>query len=367
MTSLHDAGLATFPFRIVPPFGPTDVWVGRSELKQELLALTASWPIRSDSGLYLLWAALGSGKTHSLRFLEHLGSKVIPPTLAVYAEMPEASKDFKDVYEQLIQAIPEAPLQEAIRSFRSRHGDKWLDSPILNGDRYTPRVLWILAQLGDSAPGEVARKWLRGERMSTRELQALDNVPSLKDSDDATRTLTTICRILVDEGQFSRVVLMLDEFQRMGESNLARIRKVNAGIRKLFNSCPEHLAIVLSYSFGVAANIQFMMTDELRTIVGKTYHLPALSESDARSFVSEVISSSSLTGVNGTFQESAIAAVVARLHVDAQAATPPKNLTPRNLMQAFATVLEKALTSNESSFPIDEKTASDLYEKPSSL
>lgn len=367
MTNLSDLSLIEFPFKTVPPTGPTELWIGRERFLRDLIELVGSWIIKPDSGIFLLWADLGAGKTHALRHIEYRGSLLTPPAMAIYADLPKASGDFKGVFEQLIPAFPEQALVNAITSFRGRNRDSWLDHPVVRGDRYTPRVLWTLAQLGDGLQGDTARKWLRGERLSARELQLLDGVPPIRTSDDATRTLGTLCRLLVDDKRYSRVVLMLDEFQRIGESNPRKIRAINAGIHTLFNSCPVGLAIILSYSFGTPENIKFLVTDEVRSRVRKIYSLPALTETEAWQFVSHILDSRSAVRPQVVFQDSAIRAVVKRLVADTRSALPPQNLTPRNLMQAFETILDHCLNKETSPFPVDHALADAVYETPASI
>lgn len=361
MRTVSDAGLARFPFKTVPPIGPTDLWLDRKEFRKVLEEVVSTWSYRDESSLYLLWADFGAGKTHALRFVQHLAATVSPPALAVYSDLPKAVSDFKSVYEQIVPQLPEIVLREAVVDFRREHADDWLSVPELQGDRDTPRVLWILAEMADQPQGEVARKWLRGERLSARELLMIDYISPIKTADHATRTLQTICRLVVRGPKYSRLVLLLDEFQRIGEVTEKKIRDVNAGIHTLYNSCPEGLAIFLTYSFGDPANIAFLVTDAVRSRVDRVFDLPPLGTDDATEFVWDLLEQSKLAGSPvRPFSRPAVEWLVQRLAQDAEG-----NVTPRKVMQVFGRALDKALTSEaEVGFPIDETAAAQLYEKP---
>src|SRR2546428_21514 len=66
---LRNFGLARYPFEIIPPGEPTERWADRAQLRADLQSLIGSWSERKGSGVYLLWADLGAGKTHAMRHL----------------------------------------------------------------------------------------------------------------------------------------------------------------------------------------------------------------------------------------------------------------------------------------------------------
>ena len=78
-----------------------------TELIKQLNALAANWEHNPKSGLYLMWAGLGAGRTHALRYLQGLTEATKPPGLAIYCDIPEATGDFKGVYVQAVSRIPE--------------------------------------------------------------------------------------------------------------------------------------------------------------------------------------------------------------------------------------------------------------------
>jgi len=335
------------------------MWADRRELRARFERLVASWTTNPRSGLYLMWADLGAGKTHALRFIEGLGRKRNPPSLAIYCDVPDTAVDFRSLYIQAATRLSEEALSEAIYKHRQTEGEAgWLSSSVLRGDRTTPRILWTIAEAGASAQGDLARRWLRGERLGARDLALLGATGWIKTSDDAIRTLTTIARLLSRSKHYSRVILMFDEFQRIGQVSQKRVKDINAGIASVFNGCPEGLAIILSYSFGAPENIRYMTTGEVLSRVGENYHLPVLTVNDSGVFLSDLIAHHSTDGQQRVFEALAMKRLIEKLREDSH-----DRITPRKLMQVAGAVFDSAVADGEA-FPITASVAERLYRAP---
>lgn len=361
MSALAAVGLKEWPFELVPPTGPTNAWFGRSDFRVGLERIFESWAFRRTSSIYLLWADFGAGKTHALRYLQAKCSNDTEPVVAVYAELPSETMDFLGVFQQIVKGIPESVLRNVVNKLREAHGADWLQANDLNGDRDTPRVLWQLSEMPDDQVGEAARKWLSGGRTSAADLKLLGGVGAIRTSNDALRVLTTIQHLIVKYGGYRRFVLLLDEFQRVGQASRARLRDVNAGLHRFFNNSPSGLSIFLSYSIGDANAIRLLVTEELMSRVEEEMALTMLSAEDGLEFIQEVIESASITGkhdeIIGT---SVLLEVVERIAQDSGG-----RLTPRRLMQVFGGIFERIITSTKhNSLPIDSATAQELYRKP---
>lgn len=354
MTSLSDAGLAQFPFRTVPPNNATHIWADRSSFRKELVDLVRSWTHKPNSGIYLLWADFGAGKTHALRYLQAIAPETTPPSILVYCDLPESTSNFLEVARQIVPQIPERVLVRAIERYRQNLGESWLSDSLLAGDRETPQILWMLAEMGSQLRGEVARRWLRGDKLGSRESALIDYIPSIKTSERAIRVVASICRIVLRGGEYARLVLMFDEFQRIGQVSRKKIDDINAGINTLYNSCPEGLAIILSYSFGVPENIKFMVSGEVLSRVDQQFNLRFLSEGDAAIFVRDTVNQSMIDGSSvEPFTDSAIRTIVGRLSSEVG-----EHLTPRLVMQRFGRLLDRALAADiPATFPLDADAA----------
>ncbi|MCZ7577047.1 MAG: DUF2791 family P-loop domain-containing protein [Dehalococcoidia bacterium] len=206
--------------------------------------------------------------------------------------------------------------------------------------------------------GDAARKWLRGENCTAAELKLIDGVSKLATSDHATRTLSTICRLIAGFSRFRRIVLMLDEFQRIAQLPEKRRLEVNSGIHTWFNSCPDGLSILLVYSIGVASTIKHLVSPEVLSRVSQTFELPALTEPESVEFVEGLVASAAESGDSrGIFEHEGVVETVHRLAEDSAG-----RLTPRRLMLGFTTILEDALS--EGAFPIGREFAAASYVTP---
>lgn len=360
MTTIEDVGLTEWPFDLVPPTAASPKWYGRAEFRSELDRVVASWAFRRTSGIYLLWADFGAGKTHALRYIESVCNSNAPPALCVYTELPNGVSDFHGVFEQIVRHIPEHAFRVAVNGLRAKHGSNWLDDPGLRGDRDTPRVLWQLSELPNDEVGELARRWLAGVRVAPKELTRLGGVGALRTSDDALRVLTTIKYMITEYGHYSRLVLLLDEFQRVGQASKARLHDVNAGLHMLYNACPDRLSIFLSYSIGIADAIKHLVSDELMSRVEEQLSLPMMTLAQATEFALDILEQAGTRDSVRVLTPTNVAAVMARLDEDSD-----HRLTPRRVMQVLGSIYEGViLAPTRPDLPLKSAETMLLYKQP---
>ena len=358
MLTLEQVGLSKWPFDVVPPTGPSSTWYGRPNFRETVHRIVKAWSFRSSSTAYLLWADFGAGKTHVLRYLQ--GRCPEASALAVYAELPNHVSDFHGVFQQVVRHIPETELRKAVHQLRARRAASWLDDPGLQADRDTPRVLWQLAERPDDEIGEFARSWLAGERLLAAQRQRLGGVQNIRTSDDALRVLVTLHHLLTEYSGHARFVLLLDEFQRVGQASMARLRSVNSGLHMFYNSCPDKLSIVLSYSIGDPDAIKFLVTDELMSRVDDKLSLPVMSIAEADTFMSDTIRAAATDTNPALLSPDTRRAVITRLYADSG-----HRLTPRRLMQVFGAIYSGILLGDDEPPPLlDTDTAMAHYRMP---
>lgn len=358
--TLEKLGISSWPFDVVPPTSGTTRWTGRHDFKSNLDRVAGNWGFIPTSSIYLLWADFGAGKTHALRYMQGCADRNDPPAVTAYAEIPAGTTKFLDVYQEIFKGIPEQCLYRSINALRNVEGDGWLNATELNGDRDTPRVLWQLVSFPDDEIGELARRWLSGVKVSAAELRKLGGVAPVKDSNDALRMLTTLQHLITHYGGYSRLVLLLDEFQRVGQQSTNNRRDVNAGLHRFFNKCPINLTMFLSYSIGISDAIKQLITPELMSRIEEEMHLNMLTQPEAYKFMQETIAQTSLTGDAGPcIDGDAMMDVISKLHDDSQG-----KLTPRRLMQVFGTIFTAAGNAGTVQLPLDREFAMDVYRPP---
>ena len=360
MLTLEQVGLTRWPFDVVPPNGPSTTWYGRPEFRETVHRIVKTWTFRRSSTAYLLWADFGAGKTHVLRYIQSLCESSATSALSVYTELPNNVSDFHGVFQQVIRHIPESELRRAVHELRARSGSGWLDDPGLRGDRETPRVLWQLAEWPDDEIGEFARGWLAGERLLAPQRQRLGGVQNIRTSDDALRVLVTLHYLLTEYCGHTRFVLLLDEFQRVGQASMTRLRSVNAGLHMLYNACPDSLSVFLSYSIGDPDAIKYLITDELMSRVDEKLSLRMMSVHEAELFIVATLRAAASCTQDTILSADATRAVIRRL--DKESA---HRLTPRRLMQVFGSIYSGLLLGDgDPPLSVDADAAMIHYRAP---
>ena len=341
MNPLSSFGLLRDPFDTVPPHAPTSAWAGRPSVKKQLIQLSKSWEFQEGPTAHLIWADVGAGKTHALRFLQHLASKPDVGIRALYCDFPNEVKNFGDVTRQLLSQCDERELRESIFQHRSKFPETWLSGAHHHADPDTLNTLWILSQIPVGQQGDTARKWLKCERLGSRELRDLGN-PSQSDSGDkATKILLTCAWLLLEYGICKRLAFFLDEYQRISTRSKTVINGVSDGLQRVFDSSLR-VSFVLCYSFGDRKDIVFLLSKALLSRVQTEYHLPYLSRSEAMEFIGARIETDSVGNKNALYTADAIGYLIDRAEPSAKG-----QFTPRNVMMPCKIALQRGRDSDK--------------------
>jgi hypothetical protein len=138
-------------------------------------------------------------------------------------------------------------------------------------------------------------------------------------------------------------VVLIDEFQRIGELKANVRNEINAGLHAYFNANPTGLSIMLSFSFGKKENVPFLLSNELKSRAEpETINLDVLSHGDAVEFLSDLLAQFRLREEARwayPFSQAAVNALIGHIH-------QRKTLTPRRLMLYANHVLTAHLLNN---------------------
>ena len=99
----------TSPFSLVADEASAACWAGRGQVLTQLKKLCRTWHNRPDSTLDLVWANLGSGKTHALYHLRYLLAHEFlsdPDSIVIYTEIPDGENKFIELYRRLFTTLP---------------------------------------------------------------------------------------------------------------------------------------------------------------------------------------------------------------------------------------------------------------------
>jgi len=291
-----------------------------------------------------MWADFGQGKTHALLHLA-TSLNVAQNSLVHYVQLPSltVSSPFVALYRQVMQDFPLERLGKLVfEHYRSNVHDIFRRP--LPGAQPIHQLLWLV---GTSAPGkDIAARWLRGDRVTSRETadlviagKKLSVGPSPQSAQDALNALDYLIGAAIafagkDDG---KVVLLLDEFQRVGELTPRRRTEVCDSLHLLFNRHPQGFHLVLAFAGGLPRIVDSVLTNDLQARVSTRLHLPPMSSGQARDYLKELVSSS---GGPFPYEVGAIEYIVESIGLG-------EVISPRKLNVAAGVLTNEVLTHRE--------------------
>ncbi len=353
--------LSEWPFRTVPDDAFTKVWADRQQVKEHIDRLLWRWSRVENSTIHLVWADLGAGKTHTLKHIRqrcldqrHLG--IIP----IYAVMPKQLRSFLEVYQAIMANLDLNALAEAFaRVYRATSERKLVDGWF----SYVPDAISALRMMQSDRTQDrlLATEWLRGTKFARRGLDTLGVTRYVRTTDEAVAIVSGLTRLGRLAGQYRRIVVMLDECQRIGNFKLAVGRDINIGLQTWYDEVSIGLTLVLSFGSGEEKFVRHLLSPELQS---REDHLrvsmPLLSKSEAVNFVQDLLNHFRCGDVPSPWfpwTRETVEAVIG--HIDRDS-----GVTPRVLMKAFDALLTEAdfQIANGGQFAISSGEAIKLVE-----
>jgi hypothetical protein len=324
--------LRSSPFSLVADDSSSACWAGRTQVLDQLKKLCRSWVNRSDSTLDVVWANLGAGKTHALFHLGHLLEtefKTNPEAIVVYAEVPERDSHFIEIYRRLVSSLRLADIAKL--SVGATKGS--LSPSVARACR--------AIEFGSENEKRVATDWITAGRPAMRELRAVTGIDSRIESDvEAERVLSDLLGLAAAGGR--RVVVLLDEFQRVGHLAQRGREAMLSHLRTLFSRQSSHFSLVLAVGTRMEKTALELLPSELKTIMGMrpTVSLPEMNKGEAVEFILRRLAWYRPEGYSGSaetpFSREQIDYVVAYLADQGKA-----RLIPRVLLQVFGIVYDE--------------------------
>lgn len=329
---MDDGAFVRSPFGLTASPETAVCWSGRPEVLERLHRLLSSLQRRSDSSLDLMWANLGAGKSHvlyhlacKLRETDGQANRCVP----VVVEMPEQIRHFHELYKRIINEMPEDCLANVLVATTNRK--------IHNDLRQAGHVL----KHGGVAEKAIAREWLSGGRPHLAELRRCTGI-SARIEDDVAACDALAGILTAMSGQKMRLVVLLDEFQRLSVLKPAPRDSLLSNLRTIFSKTPEYLSIILAAAFRIERNALEILSPELRTLLGRrpTISLPEMNETEAVEFVKGRFEFFREAGSGldpfHPFTESGICDVISKLKAH------QRPLIPREILQALAFIYDEA-------------------------
>lgn len=326
--SFAHLGLARWPFSLVPLEGDVK-WYGREAVKDQVDRLLWRLSRVPNTSLHLIWADVGSGKTHTLRYMEQQISST-GSMKSAFALMPRGAKGFVDVYAAIARGID---FEQAARvlagvGFDSKQArDLTESSPDL---LEAARGYWM----GLAPDRAMVREWFTGSKsVPIRDLRRLGITQPIRTFEAAAASLETITKVTLSAAD--RFVVMIDEAQRIGTVRAATTSEICSGLQGWYNAVPSGLSIVMAFSFGDESHLSAHLTPELLSREDShRVSMPPMSSEEGAAFITAIVDDARLDNSPEVALEpatisEALAALVAQ----------GVSLTPRNLIKGFDLIL----------------------------
>jgi hypothetical protein len=297
-----------------------------------------------------MWAWFGAGKTHALRHIEYLCHKEFTNIIPIYIEFPRSAKNFLDVYRSFITGIDLEVVSNAyLEVFTSSAKEKI--SKELNLECYDLSNALKFLYSGKSQEQDTAIKWLRTECREKLVLKSIGINKPIQTVDDAIRIIIWLIRIInmgtTSSSEISRVLLMLDEYQRVGGLRKPSMDEVNGCLHSIFNKCPNGLSFVISFSGYPKGNrLPEWLSSEIKDRLDKKpLLLPPLAEEEALIFIKDVLKhfrnpSSTISETCFPFTEDSACTIIKM--IQAKKGNRQDEPKPRTIMHFSNLVLQEA-------------------------
>lgn len=333
------------PFTLTATPAAAKIWCARPDGLRRVKRIVASVRPDSNSALELIWANFGSGKSHVLHYLSNaLRSSPTSPAVISYVELSERIRSFMDLYRLVLDGLD----LHHLFANAAAGGVDGVDGVDANLSKMV-----ALHRFGTPEERELAVRWLKADKVDLRELRRLSNVSvRIEDERQALDILRGLIRLAAAGGK--PVVLLIDEFQRMGVIPERARASVMSSIRTMFNQNPNGLTIVVAVTSGIEQTATALLPQELKTILGPrpTISLPEMSNDEAFDFCRGRLAAYRPLGYGGDefapFGEGGV-----RKLLETVASKANVRMTPRNIIHALAWLYEDWI-ANERSGPYAE-------------
>ncbi len=277
---LEKSYFSNVPFHVVPR-EDSPVWAGDKETRDELLRVVNEVKHGSIelSHFTLIYGDYGSGKTHSLKFVES-NLKQHGSVITAYLKKPKVEKkgSFQGIVQEAIKQIGERPLRTAAEPFvkyiedeTKRQAMDDIDPTTVDGDLskyidkrsadikrnlqeelYSPFPELFELFEGLVKEDDAAWRYFTGSAPA-KELGRFGLASPMDDDHDAFKALAGIYQVLTtkyeqipDTPVYDAAYLFIDELEQFLEIKLDEIVSIRAGLRDLFDVCTQHFCMCLA-------------------------------------------------------------------------------------------------------------------------
>jgi len=235
-------------FTISPDDDP-DLYFGRSELQKELTKRIEKDAVRGRPVKFILMGDYGTGKTHTMRHLEHTLRNGPENIITVYVETGDLGKKskFDILYGTIMKRIGPDEIQKLLSGLEEEYRTSELRAKLneMSKNRDIPAMLMNFVLQKDNLD---IWRWFLGEQLNNAQLKTFNISTNLSTLGDYIEALSCIGR-LYKAVTGKRLLIMVDEAETIG-----RVTEQDAetnwehALRKLYDDRNDQVGIVFSLS-----------------------------------------------------------------------------------------------------------------------
>jgi hypothetical protein len=345
----ENLNLQEWPFRTTADEDFASIWAGRPTTRKQIDHMVRKMQLFPKSGLHILWANFGMGKTHTLYHMRYRclqpNSQIIP----IYVVMPKRSTGFLELFREIVQAFLSYEMRDYLGKQLIDLGQTYKSESVALHPMFSksPGVVRALLAIRGKNIEETttAMQWLSGQPgLPGWALNSIGVTYRIKTPEDAISVLSALINLATfsTKGQ-KQLLLMIDEFQRVGELKSNLIGQVNSSLHTIINAHPTGLQLLLTFSCGKKENVDFLLSPELKSRAElQPIHLDMLSHEEGLVFIADLLSHFRIEEQKNNqyfpFTEESANAVLRLIE-------KKKSLTPRRIMLYSNHILQEFLLS----------------------
>jgi hypothetical protein len=241
-------GLTRWPFSVVPDKEQCTYLADRERLRSDLFDLLSNLSRHDTSSIHIFWAWFGAGKTHTLYYLANkaalIGSEAIVSSFhTVYCEFPKAARGFVDIYRSFVSGIDIDSVVDSFLEVCTCSDAGQLRRELATASLDLFNALQVMA-IGEPQDQIIALRWLRAEALPVSEFRKIGISQKIATAEEASRILAALLQLLTTAARAqgwasSRVLWLVDEFQRIESLGSRSMNEINAGLHSTFNACQK--------------------------------------------------------------------------------------------------------------------------------
>jgi len=346
-----------WPFIVVPNEASCTFIADRKQLNIDVQNLLRNLSRHSASSMHLMWAWFGSGKTHTLKYINYLCKKDFKGIIPIYIEFPKATKNFLDLYKSFMEGIDIDVINDAYLEV-STCTNKDKISKELDFSFFDLSKALKLLYMGTYEQQIVALNWLRLESRDKQILKKIGVTKAIQTTGEALKVIEWIIKLINNgsssTGEIQRILWIIDEYQRIEKLRKIAIEEINSCLHSIFNSFPNGLSIIISFSgYPEEKKLPYWLSPEIRDRLDKKpFLLPPLTDSESLIFIKDLLNhyrpySYDNSNIFFPFTQDSVDTILKFIKNNAKKAKLQDEPKPRTLMHVFNLVLQEADTMIE--------------------